>query len=126
MNLFTEYEEKIIVFLRKLEKKELIKLPKKFSNITVELPPKNHEADLSCNAALVLSKVNQIKPLQLAEIIKTNLILNFKEIKKIEIAGPGFLNITFKIFFWGKYLNNIIKLNNKYGINKNYKKKIQY
>ena len=123
MNLFVEYQKKIITSLKKLEKKNLIKLPKNFNNITVELPPKNQEADISCNAALILSKINQKKPFQLAEFIKSNLITNFKEIQKIEIAGPGFLNITFKIPFWGKYLNNIIKLNKKYGINKSDKKK---
>ena len=123
MNLFTEYENKIIIFLKKIEKKKLIKLPKKFHNITVELPPKNQDADLSCNAALVLSKINQNSPLQLAEIMKINLMSNFKEIDKIEIAGPGFLNITFKISFWGRYLNYVIKLNKKYGINKTDKKK---
>ena len=122
MNLFTEYENKIIIFLKKIEKKKLIKLPKKFHNITVELPPKNQDADLSCNAALVLSKINQNSPLQLAEIMKINLMSNFKEIDKIEIAGPGFLNITFKISFWGRYLNYVIKLNKKYGINKITKK----
>ena len=38
-------------------------------NLTVELPPKNQNADISCNAAMVLSKINKNNPIILAEIL---------------------------------------------------------
>ena len=57
---------------------------------------KNQKADISCNAAMVLAKSNNTSPIKIAELIKKNLILNFKEFKDIEIAGPGFLNISFE------------------------------
>ena len=41
-----------------------------------------------------------------------------KEFKDIEVAAPGFLNIYFHEYFWNKYLRDIIKLNIKYGSNK--------
>ena len=122
MNLFLEYQKKILKILKKLERKKLIKVPIKF-NISVELPPKNQKADLSCNAAMVLAKINNISPIKLAEIIKKNLMSNFKEFKNIDIAGPGFLNISFNTIFWRVYINKLITLDSKYGSNKNSKRK---
>ena len=125
MNLFLDYQIKIFLTLKDLEKKKLIIIPKDLKNITVELPPKNQKADISCNAAMVLAKANNISPVNLAENIKKHLMLKFKEFKKIEIAGPGFLNIFFHLSYWQKYLSNIIKFDSKYGTSKkSLKKKI--
>ena len=55
--------------------------------------------------------------MDLALILKEHLTLNFKEFEKIEIAGPGFLNLYFKISFWETYLNKIINQNFKFGSN---------
>ncbi len=118
MNLFLDYQEKIFNSLKKLEKKKLIRIPKKLRGLTVELPPKNENAAIACNAALILAKSNNTSPVQLAEILKKNLLLYFKEFKNIEVSGPGFLNIYFDISFWQKYLFKLIKLNTRYGSNK--------
>tara|TARA_Y100000590_G_scaffold337919_1_gene385023 strand:+ start:450 stop:2180 length:1731 start_codon:yes stop_codon:yes gene_type:complete len=123
MNLFLDYQIKIFLTLKDLEKKKLIIIPKDLKNITVELPPKNQKADISCNAAMVLAKANNISPVNLAENIKKHLMLKFKEFKKIEIAGPGFLNIFFHLSYWQKYLSNIIKFDSKYGTSKKSLKK---
>ena len=118
MNLFSDYQKKIFKSLKNLEKKKIIHIPSKLKSITVELPPKNQKADISCNAAMVLAKLNKMSPIQLAEILKKDLLSNFNEFNNIEIAEPGFLNIYFDITFWIKYLNKVISLNNKYGSNK--------
>tara|TARA_Y100000590_G_scaffold190221_1_gene216500 strand:+ start:4617 stop:6341 length:1725 start_codon:yes stop_codon:yes gene_type:complete len=123
MNLFLDYQKKILSCLKKLDKKKIIKTSYNVKNLNVELPPKNQKADISCNAALILAKANSTSPEKLAEIIKKHLLLNFKEFKDIEIAKPGFLNIYFTISFWKKYLTNVILLNSKYGSNKSSKKK---
>ena len=95
----------------------------KIINFTVELPPKNQRADISCNAAMILAKANNNSSIKLAEILKKHLLSNFIEFKSIEIAGPGFLNIYLHISFWKKYLTKIIQLNSKYGSKKMLKKK---
>ena len=51
------------------------------------------------------------------------MLLNFKEFKSIEIAGPGFINIYFNDHFWNEYLDKIVKLDIKYGSNVTLKKK---
>ena len=79
MNLFSDYQKKIFKCLKSLEKDRLIKIPNNLKNFTVELPPKNQKADLSCNAAMILAKVNNTSPINLAETIKKTLLNNFKE-----------------------------------------------
>ena len=123
MNLLLHYQKKIFNSLKNLEKKKLIQISLQLKRFTVELPPKNHKADISCNAAMILAKVNKTSPIKLGEILKKHLLSNFKEFKSIEIAGPGFLNICFNISFWREYLIKIIKLDSKYGSNATLKKK---
>tara|TARA_Y100000590_G_scaffold373905_1_gene438023 strand:+ start:1099 stop:2826 length:1728 start_codon:yes stop_codon:yes gene_type:complete len=123
MNLFSDYQKKIFNYLKNLEKKKIIKIPPKLKSVTVELPPKNQAADISCNAAMILAKENNNSPYKLAEILKEHLLINFKEFKSIKVAGPGFLNIYFHDSFWKKHLTRVIKLDHTYGSNKNVKRK---
>ena len=121
MNIFSIYLEKIKEFLIDLEKHEQIKLSDNLNNLTIELTPKDLQGDISCNAALILSKTNNKKPKDIAEFLKTNLIIKFSEFKNIFIAEPGFLNIEFKDDFWHKFLSDLLNLKEKYGSN-SYKK----
>ena len=94
MNIFLEYHKKIFNSLKVLKKLNLIEIPNNLK-FTIETPPKNQSGDISTNVSLVLAKFNKTSPINLAEIIKKHLIKSFKEFKNIEIAGPGFLNITY-------------------------------
>ena len=117
MNLLSDYQKKIFKTLKKLEKKKVIQIPSKLKSITIEAPPKDQNADMSCNAAMILAKYNNTNPIKLAEILKNHLLLNFKEFKNIEVAGAGFLNIYFNSSFWKKHLVDMIELGSKYGSN---------
>tara|TARA_B100000029_G_C17587972_1_gene961689 strand:- start:849 stop:2576 length:1728 start_codon:yes stop_codon:yes gene_type:complete len=123
MNIFLDYQKKILNNLKKLEKKKIISIPKGFKGITVELPPQKENSAISCNAALLLSKHNNISSIELAQILKKHLLKAFKEFKTIDVAGPGFLNINFETYFWLENLLTIIKLNKNYGSSKSRKKK---
>lgn len=123
MNLFTNYQKKIFKSLKDLEKRKIISIPSKLKSFAVELPPKNQKADMSCNAAMILAKSNNIPPLKLAEIFKTYLLKDFKEFSNIEVANPGFLNIYFDISFWKKYLYQVIESNFKFGSSQKKKEK---
>ena len=123
MNLFSDYQKKIFKSLKNLEKKKIIIIPSEIKSFSVELPPKNQNADISSNAAMVLAKSNNSSPIKIAEILKKHLLLNFKEFKSIEIAGPGFININFTDLFWKEHIIKIIKFNKKYGSSKIIKKK---
>ena len=62
MNLFSDYKKKIFASLKNLKKKKIIQIPLKIKSFTVELPPKNQKADISCNAAMILAKSNNLSP----------------------------------------------------------------
>ena len=123
MNLFSNYQKRFLHYLKSLEKKKIIDLPNNLKNLTVELPPKGHKADMSCNVAMILAKFNQKTPLDLANILKKNFLENFKEFEKIDVAKPGFLNINFKIDFWKNHLFKIIQSDANYGSNRNLQQK---
>ena len=123
MNLFTEYNNKIKTFLKLLEKNKIILLTTNLESITTQLPPKNQKADFACNIALVLSKINNKPPYELAFLLKEELLKKFEEFESVEVAKPGFLNVTFKNLFWKNYLSKIIKLRDSFGSNINIKKK---
>ena len=123
MNLLKIYQNKIELFLRNLEKSNEIKLPKSLQGLKIELPPKNQKGDFACNASMILSKLNESSPIDFANYLKDKIIKSFPEIKSIDIAKPGFINITFKITFWKECLINIINLKDGYGSTDDLKKK---
>ena len=61
--------------------------------------------DVSCNAAMVLAKVVGKNPRQIAqELIEVLQKENARTIKNIEVAGPGFLNLTLSDGLWQKFV----------------------
>jgi len=123
MNLFLNYQKRFMDYLKSLEKKKIIDLPDNLKGLIVELPPKEHKGDMSCNVAMILAKFNKKTPLDLANILKKNFLENFKEFEKIDVAKPGFLNINFKIDFWKNHLFKIIQSDANYGSNRNLQQK---
>lgn len=61
-------------------------------NVTIEPPRDPSHGDLSTNAAMVLSKAAGMKPRDLAEKIVEKLN-HLDDVKSVEIAGPGFINL---------------------------------
>ena len=123
MNLFLEYQKKIILLLNELKGKNIIDCPEEIKNLTVELPPKENNADISCNAALILAKFNKKSPKVIGLILKNEMLKKFPEFEKIDLANQGFLNINLNINFWKNYLFDVIKKKSTYGSDNNFKKK---
>ena len=61
------------------------------SDFTIERPKEKKHGDFSSNIALILAKANRQPPRQVAEQIIAHLP-RASFIKKVEIAGPGFIN----------------------------------
>ena len=122
MNIFNIYLDKIKKIIIKLNKEGILEIPDSLNNINVDIPPQNFDFDISTNVAMVLSKNNQKKPIELAEFLIKEIKKNDNEIELITIAKPGFINIKFKISFWNNFLKEIIQNNDNFGINTNEKK----
>ncbi|WP_028574592.1 arginine--tRNA ligase [Desulfonatronovibrio hydrogenovorans] len=82
---------------------------------TIEPPREKKFGDLACNVAMILSKQASQNPRQLAEQIKNSLSSHTRDLKTIEIAGPGFLNFTFNKEYWLTTLDRISKETESYG-----------
>src|SRR3989440_4149589 len=69
------------------------------SRIVVEPPREAAHGDIATNAAMVLAKDARRKPRELAEAIAEKLKADAL-IAKVEVAGPGFINLTLKPAAW--------------------------
>ena len=80
-------------------------------------PPKRAEwGDLSCNVAMTLaSKVKQ-SPLKVAGVLAVSLREEFPELfERIDVAPPGFLNLTLQPLRWIEVLRTIEEQGSSYG-----------
>ena len=118
MNIFENYLTKINKVI--LDNQNLLNLDniENIKNVNLEVPPSNFNFDLSSNIALVLSKANKINPGELAKTIKKLLSNNINHFEKIDIAGPGFLNIKLSKEGLLYNITNILNFRDTYGSKK--------
>ena len=123
MNIFDIYLDKIKKIVISQEKNGILKIPENLDVINVDIPPKQFDCDISTNVAMVLSKINQKSPIDLANQLIELIKKEDDNINSVTVAKPGFINIKFKQNFWNEFLKNIINSNLIYG--SNYKQKKQ-
>lgn len=80
----------------------------------IELPKDAKHGDLATNIAMTLAKICQKAPRAIAEEICAELAKN-PIVEKVEIAGPGFINVTFKQSFWHEQVLLMEGLKDKFG-----------
>ncbi|MDD2370926.1 MAG: arginine--tRNA ligase [Firmicutes bacterium] len=87
---------------------------------TLEVPKDKKNGDYATNIAMLLSKIEKKNPRELAII----LVELYKEvddtnnIEKIEIAGPGFINMYLSDKYLGEIVSEVLIQKNDYGHNK--------
>jgi arginyl-tRNA synthetase len=84
------------------------------SRIVVEPPRENAHGDMATNAAMVLAKDAGSKPRALAEAIAAKLRAD-DLVANVEVAGPGFINLTLKPAAWIGALRAILAAGTNYG-----------
>ena len=82
--------------------------------ITLERPKNRDHGDYATSIALALAKSAGKPPRQIAEII-AGLLKSNEIIERIDIAGPGFINITLVKASQGAVVNAIFAQGEKYG-----------
>ncbi len=122
MNIFEIYLVKIKSIISELQKDNKIIVPDNFNGINAEIPPPKFNCDISTNVAMVLSKINNKPPIELAEQIAPIIKDKDKLIETITIAKPGFINIKFKKSFWAIFTKEISENSETFGINQKEKK----
>src|ERR1700754_1596093 len=84
------------------------------SRVVVEPPREAAHGDMATNAAMVLAKDAKAKPRDLAEQIATKLRAD-DLIEKVDVAGPGFINLTLKAHVWADALRTVLREGDAYG-----------
>jgi arginyl-tRNA synthetase len=84
------------------------------SRVVVEPPRDKTHGDMATNAAMVLAKDAGKKPRELAEAIADKLRAEAL-IEKVDIAGPGFINLTLKPSAWIDELRTVLAQGARYG-----------
>jgi arginyl-tRNA synthetase len=84
------------------------------SRVTVEPPRDAAHGDMATNAAMVLAKGAGKKPRELAEKLAEKLRAD-DLVASVDIAGPGFINLTLKPAAWVGALRAAVRLGVRYG-----------
>ncbi|HEX9208926.1 MAG TPA: arginine--tRNA ligase [Bradyrhizobium sp.] len=85
-----------------------------FSRVVVEPPRDPSHGDMATNAAMVLAKEAKAKPRDLAEQLAERLRADAL-IAKVDVAGPGFINLTLKPAAWAEALRTVLREGADYG-----------
>lgn len=108
MNIKQRIKEIISCTLKKLE------IDFDDDKIVVEVPKNRDNGDFSSNIAMQLTRVLGDNPRNIANKL-VEVISGNEEIEKVEIAGPGFINIYLKDEYVFSGIANIIKEEDNYG-----------
>jgi arginyl-tRNA synthetase len=84
------------------------------SRVVVEPPRDATHGDMATNAAMVLAKDAARKPRELADAIAEKLRAD-PLVAKVDVAGPGFINLTLKPDVWWAALRSAIAAGATYG-----------
>ncbi len=84
------------------------------TEVTVERPRQKGHGDYATNVALQLAKLAGINPRQFGELLAAQL-LKADGIAGVEVAGPGFLNITVEAGAQGQLAADIVAAGATYG-----------
>ena len=84
------------------------------SRVVVEPPRDVAHGDMATNAAMVLAKEARTKPRDLAEAIAARL-RDDDLIASVDVAGPGFINLSLKPKAWSDALRTVLREGAGYG-----------
>ena len=81
----------------------------------IEVPADPSNGDFSTNVAMNSAKTFKLAPRKIAEIIVENIDLSNTMFNKIDVAGPGFINLFLHDKFYGEILKDINTSGKDYG-----------
>ncbi|QDM22387.1 arginine--tRNA ligase [Tardiphaga sp. vice154] len=84
------------------------------SRVVVEPTKDASHGDMASNAAMVLAKQARLKPKDLAEAIAAKL-RDDDLVASVDVAGPGFINLTLKTAVWAEALRAVLRDGDAYG-----------
>ena len=114
MDVFAGFHGRVLAAVQQLKHDGVVPHDASLGGITLEPPRDASHGDLASNAAMVLAKAAGKPPRDLAERIAP-LIAADLHVEKVEIAGPGFINLTLAPAFWPSVLRMVLEQGSSYG-----------
>jgi arginyl-tRNA synthetase len=114
LNVYALVLGRVVAALEALAREGALPAGLDTSNIEVSPTREASHGDLASNAALVLAKPARMKPREIADKLAATLASD-SDIAKVEVAGPGFVNMTFQPAFWQRVVMGILEQGTDYG-----------
>ena len=102
MNIIEQVKQTLVEEIEASIKKA--ELASDIPEIKIEIPKDVKNGDYSTNIAMVLTKIAKRNPREIAQAIVDHLDASKAHVKKVDIAGPGFINF----YLDNQYLTDII------------------
>lgn len=114
MNVLRQVEDRISSALEALKAEGV--LPSDLAPVSFVVEPTRDPShgELACNVAMVLAKPARMKPRDIADKIKAKLA-GKDGIASMDVAGPGFLNMTLEPALWQGVVRQILTEGEAYG-----------
>ncbi|MDH3801977.1 MAG: arginine--tRNA ligase, partial [Deltaproteobacteria bacterium] len=100
--------------LKRCGERGLFEIPSGFE-IQLEVPRVEAHGDFATNIALTLAKPNKCSPRDIAASFVEQLADGDGYFARVEIAGPGFINLVISFSAWFQILDEIHRLGHDYG-----------
>ena len=110
MNIYKIYFSHLINAVEKFKAdfKYSFNVEDTLKKLTLEPPKNSINGDMSTNLAMILSKDLKLSPKTIANNFMIY-ISNLPDVDNVNVAGPGFINITFKQHIWPNFISNVIQ-----------------
>jgi len=114
MNVFKYFRDVVVGELEQMAAAGALPAGLDMTRVAVEPPRERSHGDLATNAAMVLAKPAGQKPRDLAEALAARLEKH-ADVTGVEVAGPGFINLTLAPAAWYARLGDILAAGTAYG-----------
>src|SRR4029453_9338287 len=114
MDVFAGFHGRVLAAVQQLKHDGVVPPGASIEGITLGSPKDASHGDLATNAAMVLAKQPGLAPRARAERIAP-LRASDPHIDKVEIGGPGFINLPLASAFWPRVLPMVLEEGGAYG-----------
>src|SRR3970040_2300684 len=108
MDAFAGFHGRVLAAVQQLKHDGVVPAEAGIEGIALERRKNSARGALATNAAMVLAKPAGLPPRALAERI-VPLLSSDPYIERVEIAGPGFINLTLSLGFWPIVLRMVLE-----------------
>ena len=109
-----DLSDAIVRILAKLVAESRLDAAELPDSVVIERPKNRDHGDWATNVAMQLSARFGLKPREFAELLATEL-LQVVAVSKVDIAGPGFINITVSAEAAGELAKSIVEAGDQFG-----------